>query len=578
METDYVVIGSGINALVAAAELSRSGAEVVIVEERDQIGGFIASGELTEPGFIHDKFSSWHPLFVAGGAYAELGSELHARGLKYRNTDDAGTEWVCASIGTDAQGRTKTAMAYRDPERTAADFADPADRLAYGSMMADFGAQAPVVFGALGSEMNLAGLGKVGLHALRLGSAKLQSLIRQSIMSGRNFTRSRFTGTEVDQLWVPWLLHAGLAPDQTSGGMMLPVMAASMHQFGLPVVEGGAGRFIAAFESLLDDHGVKTLTRTRAEEIRIVDGRARTVVTTGPEITARRGVLASVSVPQLYSELLQEHAAGSQAVADTAGYQPGRAAMQVHVALSAPAPWNDERLRRTPLIHVSTGSDSTAVACAQAEAGLLPAEPTIVVGQQCVLDPSRAPEGQATLWLQLQELPFEPVGDAAGRLDTTGGWNAELTEAYVARVLAQLEQYAPGLGKLVLGIKAINPVELSKENRNAVAGDPYGGSAELYQNLLWRPMPRLGRGRSPVKGLWHIGAASHPGPGLGGGSGHLVAQSLIRAGKRAALRKPQRQKVFRTVPTAPLDQDGTHSSTTPDHLVLNTSSGKGASQ
>jgi phytoene dehydrogenase-like protein len=539
METDYVVIGSGINALVAAAELARSGAEVVVVEERERIGGFIASGELTKPGFIHDTFSSWHPLFVAGGAYAELGSELHARGLHYRNTEDAGTEWVCASIGTDAQGRTKTVMAQRDPERTAADFADSADRAAYSEMMAEFGTQAPVVFGALGSETSLAGLGKVGLSALRLGPAKLQSFIRQAVMSGRNFTRNRFNGTEVDQLWAPWLLHAGLAPDQASGGIMLPVMAASMHQFGLPVVEGGASRFIAAFESLLGDHGVRILTNTRAEGIRVVDGRARTVVTSGPEIRARRGVLASVSVPQLYSELLQYQAAGTQAAADAVRYQPGRAAMQIHVALSAPVPWSDERLRHTPLIHVSTGSDSAAVACAQAEAGLLPAQPTIVVGQQCVLDPSRAPEGQATLWLQLQELPFEPTGDAAGLLDTSDGWNAALTEAYMDRVLAQLEQFAPGLGELVLGTTTINPLQLSEENRNAVAGDPYGGSAELYQNLLWRPMPRLGRGRSPVKSLWHIGAASHPGPGLGGGSGHIVAQSLIRAGRRAGRRKPQ---------------------------------------
>jgi phytoene dehydrogenase-like protein len=107
------------------------------------------------------------------------------------------------------------------------------------------------------------------------------------------------------------------------------------------------------------------------------------------------------------------------------------------------------------------------------------------------------------------------------------------------------------LGKLILGIKAINPVQLVEENRNAVAGDPYGGSAELYQNLLWRPIPRLGRGRSPVKNLWHIGAASHPGPGLSGGSGHMVAQSLIQADRRVLRRRAQRKKVPDTVPPHP---------------------------
>ena len=298
-------------------------------------------------------------------------------------------------------------------------------------------------------------------------------------------------------------------------------------------MQGGAARFVAAFESLLTDHAVVIRKGTRAEGVVVTGGRARVVRTANETITARKGVLASVSVPQLYTELLEAPVVPEQTRREVRAHRPGRAAMQIHVALSGPVPWSDERLAQTPLVHISTGSNSTAIACAQAEAGLLPANPTIVVGQQCVLDPSRAPEGQATLWLQLQELPFEPDGDAAGELDTSAGWDEKLTEAFIQRVLSTIEQYAPGLGELALGTKACSPQQLCQANRNAVAGDPYGGAAELYQNLLWRPLPRLGKGRSPVKGLWHIGAATHPGPGLGGGSGHLVAQQLIRAGKRS---------------------------------------------
>ena len=536
METDYVVIGSGINSLVAAAELARSGAGVVLLEEQGRIGGFIDSGELTVPGFTHDTFSSWHPLFVSGGAYAELGRELHARGLRYRNTEDAGTPWVCASIGTDARGQTAAVFAQRDPAATAEAFAHAADREAYARLLEEFGTQAPVVFGALGSEMSLSNAAKLGYKSVRMGIGKAQRLIRQGLMSGRNLTRSTFAGNEVDQLWAPWLLHAGIGPEQASGGVMLPVMAASMHQFGLPVVQGGAARFTAAFESLLTDHGVQIRTGTRATGIVVAGGRAVAVKTTAGTFTARQGILASVSVPQLYDELLEPAAVPGQTRAEVHAHRPGRAAMQVHVALAGPVPWSDARLASTPLIHISTGSDSTAIACAQAEAGLLPADPTIVVGQQCVLDPSRAPEGRATLWLQLQELPFEPVGDAAGELDTSAGWDEQLTDEYVQRVLGKIERYAPGLGDLVLGTKAFNPRQLAGANRNAVAGDPYGGAAELHQNLMWRPLPRLGKGRSPVRDLWHIGAATHPGPGLGGGSGHLVAQQLIRR-KRKPVRK-----------------------------------------
>lgn len=528
METDYVIIGSGINSLVAAAELARSGATVALLEEQDRLGGFINSGELTVPGFIHDTFSSWHPLFLAGAAYAELGDELHRHGLSYLNTEDANTPWVCASIGTCAQGRTTVVLAQRDPAETAQAFEHAADREAYTRMLEEFGTQAPVVFGALGSEMDLANMAKLGFKTLRLGFAKTQGLLRQGLMSGRNLTRSRFIGNEVDQLWAPWLLHAGIGPEQASGGVMLPVMAASMHQFGLPVVKGGASAFVDAFESLLRDHGVKIYTGTSAESITVQQGRAVSVKTKSGTFAARRGILASVSVPQLYSQLLAEQAVPAEIRKEALAHQAGRAAMQIHVALDGPVPWIDERLARTPLIHLSTGSDSTAIACAQAEAGLLPANPTIVIGQQCVLDPSRAPLGKATLWLQLQELPFEPLGDAAGELITEAGWDEELVTAFIQRVLDQIEVYAPGLGALVLGVGAFSPKDLSVANRNAVEGDPYGGAAELYQNLWWRPLPRLGKGRSPVKGLWHIGAATHPGPGLGGGSGHLVAQQLIR--------------------------------------------------
>jgi phytoene dehydrogenase-like protein len=202
--------------------------------------------------------------------------------------------------------------------------------------------------------------------------------------------------------------------------------------------------------------------------------------------------------------------------------------MQIHVALSGPPRWRDDRLAEVPLIHLSDGSASTGIACAQAEAGLLPAKPTVVVGQQDVLDPSRVPDGAAALWLQLQEVPFAPAGDAAGELDTTGGWTPELARAFAQRVLDRVAAHSPGLTDLVRAIDVVTPVDLAAHNVNAVHGDPYGGSAELDQNFLWRPTPAGARHATPVPGLWHIGASTHPGPGLGGGSGHLVAQRLLR--------------------------------------------------
>lgn len=519
-----VVIGSGINGLVAAAELARAGRNVVLVERGDRLGGFIHSGEQTLPGFVHDTFSSWHPLFVSSAAYAELGEELHQRGLQYSNDDST----VTASTAEIA-GETKTVVAYRDPVRTADAFSVSADRDQYLGMLEEFGAHAPYIFGALGSETaSNKVMAKLGWKAFRgLGAQGLELLVRDAVSSGRGYIRRNFSGWEVDALWTPWLLHSGLGPDHATGGLMVPVFAGAMHQFGLPVVTGGAQNFVNAFEQLLVDSGVEIRLNEEVLEI-TTSGDAVNGVRTSAGTIAADTVLAGVSPGALYGQLLGATQKVSQQRDGAATYRPGRAAMQLHFALDRPLQWSDTALQEVPLIHLSNGSSSTGIACAQAEAGLLPSEPTVVVGQQGILDSSRAPEGKATLWVQLQEVPFEPVGDAAGSIDVTGGWsNESLRKHYVDRVLSRIETFAPGTTASVLASHVIAPTDLLAANPNAISGDPYAGSAELDQNLRWRPYPGAVNHQTPVKGVWHIGAATHPGPGLGGGSGHMVAQRII---------------------------------------------------
>src|SRR5437899_10543891 len=83
---DAVIVGSGINSLACGALLARGGWRVCVLERNDWLGGAIRTAEITEPGYVHDVFSAWHPLWVGGAAHAELGDELAARGLEYLNT------------------------------------------------------------------------------------------------------------------------------------------------------------------------------------------------------------------------------------------------------------------------------------------------------------------------------------------------------------------------------------------------------------------------------------------------------------------------------------------------------------
>jgi phytoene dehydrogenase-like protein len=518
--TDAVIIGGGINGMVAAAELAGAGWAVTLIERNRELGGFIASGERTLPGYVHDTYSSWHPLFLAGPAYASLGDDLHRHGLEYRNTDG----FVTASVNDDGG----VVIAHRDPEKTAAEFRHDSDRDAYLAALGRFVDNAEQVGGLLGTELHSWSAVRQGLGLLRgIGRRPAEAWLRDGLTSGRSWCRSTFTGTEVDQLWTPWLLHAGLSPDHASGGFMLPVMAATMHGFGLPVVAGGAGNFVAAFRRLLEERGVQVVTGREIDAITI-DGKRATGVSAGADHwTARRAVLASVAPRALYGDLLRRaETVSTDTRQDADRYRAGRGAMQIHVALASPLKWNDPRLDETPLIHLSDGSNSTGIACAEAEAGLLPRNPTVVVGQQHFLDPSRVPAGAAALWIQLQEVPSFPSGDACGELDTSSGWTAELASAYAERVLDRIARRAPGLRHKVLAVDTITPVDLERHNPNAIDGDPYGGSAELDQNFLWRPLPSAGSHRTQVRNLWHIGAATHPGPGLSGGSGHLVARTL----------------------------------------------------
>jgi phytoene dehydrogenase-like protein len=204
--------------------------------------------------------------------------------------------------------------------------------------------------------------------------------------------------------------------------------------------------------------------------------------------------------------------------------------MQIHFALSEPPRWDgDERLGKTAIVHLTPGLDGVSRAVNEAERGLLPAEATVVVGQPLTMDPSRAPEGAGLLWIQLQELPWHVKGDAAGELDARDGtWTEELRERYADRIQAKIARHVPNLESALRKRVTLSPADLQAANVNLHHGDPYSGSLALDQNLLWRPLPASPGHRTPVKRLWHIGASTHPGPGLGAGSGTLVAKRLLR--------------------------------------------------
>jgi phytoene dehydrogenase-like protein len=522
---EVVFVGSGINSLVGGALLAKAGRRVLILERNDYLGGAIRTAEITRPGFVHEVFACWHPLFVGSPAYAELADDLSARGLEYVNT-----ETPTASLFPDGS----SAFLGTSHEANVEEFERHAvgDGEAWDRVVAEFMPNADLAFGVLGTELWSRGGLALGLKALRrLGREGLLELSGTLLSSCRDWVTATFTSLRVHGLLAPWVLHTGLGPDAASSGFMTQVIAVAIEGGGMPVPRGGGVVLVEALAGIVGDAGGACETGKEVREILVANGRATGVrLEDGEEIAASEAVVANVTPTQLYGHLLPEGSVPAKAAAQARRFRYGRAEMQIHMALSEAPRWSgDERLGGTPIVHVTPGLDGVSRAVNEAERGLLPAEATIVCGQPTALDAERAPGGGAILWIQLQELPPAVKGDAAGELDAgDGSWTEELRERYADRVQARLARHIENLDAALLERVVLSPADLEAANPNWVGGDIYSGSLALDQNLLWRPRPGLPGHRTPVAGLYHIGASTHPGPGLGAGSGTLVAQELLR--------------------------------------------------
>ncbi len=517
---DHIIIGSGINSLVCAALLARKGKRVCILERNPIAGGCICTEEITLPGFHHDVLSAWHPLFVTSPAYAELGNELAAFGLQYRNTDKP-------AAGLCSDGRSFILRTDRDANLAALAAEDAAILQA---AMQQIESHAELIFGLLSRQLWRFSFLRLVVKSIRkAGINEFLQLCRDGLASARTWLRPVERNRPWQACIAPWVLHVGLGPESASSGMMAKVVLFTLQAAGMPVVRGGSYQLVAAFQKLIEQHGGEIYTDQDVCEILLKDGRATGVATRqGKRFECKHSIICNVTPGQLYESLLPSDAVPAALHQAAANYRFGRADMQIHLALDSRPQWSDPELNDVALIHVSDGLDALSKAVNEADRGLLPACPTIVVGQPCALDPSRAPEGKWILWIQLQELPAVIRGDAAGEIEVpdNGEWTDVVAGQYAERVLHCLGQHISNLVEITLGKAVLSPRDLQARNANLVGGDPYSGDCALDQNLLFRSGTPMRNHRTCIDNVFHIGASTHPGPGLAGGSGYLVANHL----------------------------------------------------
>jgi phytoene dehydrogenase-like protein len=526
---DAIFIGSGHNALIAAAYLARSGWSVLVLERNAHFGGLVQTAELTLPGFHHDVYASAHPLFVTSQAYADLGPELADRGLRYVNTN------MPTGVSLpDGQG----ALFFRDLEANVAEAERlaPGDGAAFRQLMDEFNVHAPDIFPLFGLDLASAEaqpfLRRLMVNAAGTGPSPFAS---EFLLPARDVLEARFRSRIFRALAAPWVLHLGRTPDGANSGFWVPMTLAALMAGGMATAVGGSGRLAQALASLIEDYGGLLLAESPVEKILVKDGEAVGVRTeAGEEYRAVRAVVASVNPDQLYLRLLENAEVPAQIRREAERFRYGRGCVQIHLALSEPPRFVDRRLNLAGLVHLTPGLTGLTQHVQEALSGLLPKDPTISFDSPTGLDPSRAPKGKATARLQILEVPARPRGDAAGKIEVgDGAWTEDLKRRFTDRILDIAARHIPNLPGAILGCHVISPGDLARFSPNQGPGDPYGGSHDLSQSYLFRPLPSQPSHRTAVPKVYMLGAATWPGHGVNGGSGYIVAQQLLKQGAPA---------------------------------------------
>lgn len=504
---DAIVIGTGPNGLVAAATLARHGWKVLALEARHRPGGAVYSLPLTVPGYLHDVGAAFFPFANDSPAFRFL--DLPGAGLQWRNAHrescHPAPDGSCATIS-------------RDIEQTAASF--KADGAAWRKL-ARWRQQ-------MGDRLAAALLAPLldPRSALRLGPINLARLGIAGLASTAGFACRHFRSEAARRVIPALALHVDLGPEDFAGNGLGLVLALLAAQPGFRIPVGGARAITDALLRRFTEAGGELRLNTHVDAVIVRRARAVAVRTSaGDEIPAKRAILADVGAPALYLKLLGGRHMTRWYRESMQRFRYGWGTFKMDWALSGPVPWLAAEAWESAVVHAGDSIADLIAFTNQVRAGELPCNPYLVIGQQSLVDPSRAPSGRATLW-------------AYSRVPNTlpGGW-ARQRETFADRIEQRIEGLAPGFRNLIRGRAIFSPEDLEAMDENLVGGDLGGGSAQLDQQLIFRPVFPYFRYHTPVKGLFLASASAHPGAGVHGACGFNAARvALNDAGTRPGAR------------------------------------------
>ena len=519
-DCDAIVIGAGHNGLVAANLLADAGWDVLVLESASVAGGAVRSAtSVTAPGFVTDLFSSFYPMTAASPVMAGL--DLHEHGLRWAHAPK-----VLAHLRPEAPA----AVLHRDVERTAdgIDLDHPGDGEAWRVLAAEWDRYGASMLGAL-----LAPFPPVRA-AMRLGLAArldLWDLARRLVLPVRTFASELFEGEAAALLLAGNALHADVTPESAPSGLLGWMLVGLGQTVGFPVPVGGAGAITDALLSRLAAAGGRIVCGEPVRRVIVADGRAVGVNTTSGTYRARHAVVAACDAQILYGRLVGEDDLPPAFLARMRSFQRASSTVKVNYALDRPVAWTDPEATGAGTVHIADSLDELTTASAQLTNDLVPEHPFLLVGQTTTADATRSPAGTESLWVYTH-VPQHARGDAAGEIDVEGRLRGDALAAVVDRMEARIERHAPGFGTTIIARHIQGPDDLERENPSLIGGDISGGTTQLHQQLVFRPVPGLARAETPITGLYLASASAHPGGSVHGACGANAARAAI-VGRRA---------------------------------------------
>ncbi len=467
---DAIVVGSGPNGLAAAITLAQAGCSVLVLEADQTVGGGTRTHELTLPGFRHDVCAAIHSLAVSSPFFrtlplAQYGVEWIYPPASVAHPLDDGTAIILErSVEATGEHLGRDAVAYRKLMRPLVDHWDQLSTEILGPLRIP--PRHPLI------------LARFGLNAFRSASSLATSL---------------FKGERARALFAGLAGHAIQPLDQSPTAAFGLVLGASGHAVGWPTARRGSYTITEALANYLKSLGGEIVTGHRVESV------------DGPSLPSHRALLFDVTPRQLLRIAGDRLPSGYRRALERYRYGPG--VFKLDWALDGPIPWRASECARTATVHLGGTLDEIAAAEREVWNGRHPARPYMLVVQQTLFDPTRAPQGKHTAWAYCHV----PNGSA---FDMT------------AQVEAQIERFAPGFRDCILARHVMPPAAMEQHNANYIGGDINGGVQDVWQ-LYTRPTFRWVPYSIPVKGWYLCSSSTPPGGGVHGMCGYYAARAAL---------------------------------------------------